>query len=247
MLHTPAWTFLFLYSFHQLFFFSCVRPFFFFRTLPGQDAISKVMEHRRFVYQNIDLFSLYTSTLALTLGSFLWIYPLGLEGLPSPPWTSSWHCVASEALVGSKRDKRGRAVCIRGVLAPNWQCLGNIHQIGPVQNNAELFSFFCNLGRIGRYSNRVWRFESVCLLIKSPSPRHGDVSYICSEAREATGSQRTKTMVSMRGSRSLTLYLISLLIYYTLQRVIQQVHAKGPLVPNINFRASPHQYMRDKD
>lgn len=40
---------------------------------------------------------------------------------------------------------------------------------------------------------------------------------------------------------------ILLLIYYTLQKVIQQVLATGPLVSHIDFQASPGQYMRDKD
>lgn len=57
----------------------------------------------RFVYQNIDFFffSLYTST----LGPFLLVAPCSPQGSPDGP-SLSWHWLASEAVVGSKRDKR---------------------------------------------------------------------------------------------------------------------------------------------
>lgn len=54
-------------------------------------------------------------------------------------------------------------------------------------------------------------------------------------------------MVSMRVNRNLTLHGIFLLIKYTFQKAIQQVHAIGPLVSHMDSRANLPQYMRDKD
>lgn len=59
---------------------------------------------------------------------------------------------------------------------------------------------------------------------------------------------QTETMVSMRASTDLILNGILFLIYNSLHKVIQQVHATGPLVSHMDFDgASPYQYMRDKD
>lgn len=55
-------------------------------------------------------------------------------------------------------------------------------------------------------------------------------------------------MAKMRVSTNPALRGIYLLIYNTLHKVIQQVHATGPLVSHMDFFwPSPYQYMRDKD
>ena len=65
--------------------------------------------------------------------------------------------------------------------------------------------------------------------------------------RSFRGMTLYQAMASVRVSTNLILYGIFLLIYNTLQKVIQQVHATGPLVSHMDFQASPCQYMRDKD
>lgn len=55
---------------------------------------------------------------------------------------------------------------------------------------------------------------------------------------------QTEATAGMMASTKLIRFL---LIYCTLQKVIQQVHATGPLVSHMDFWASPRQYMRDKD
>lgn len=58
---------------------------------------------------------------------------------------------------------------------------------------------------------------------------------------------QTEATASMRASTNPILNGTVLLIYCTLQKVIQQVHATGPLVSHMDFWASPWQYMRDKE
>lgn len=83
-----------LFTFGLSFFF-----FLLFRTFPSFD----VMKSCRIVYQNIDLFSLYTSMLTLLLVHFLSVLPFCLKGFLL---IFIWTLTSSEAVVDSKRDKR---------------------------------------------------------------------------------------------------------------------------------------------
>lgn len=80
--------------------------FLFFLDLPfSSETFSEAM-YSWFVYQNIDLFSLYISTLALLVVRFFSFSPLP-ESSPDGP-SLSQHRLARQAVVGSNRDKRGK-------------------------------------------------------------------------------------------------------------------------------------------
>lgn len=84
------------------FFLSSILGLFFF--FFWSETSSKAMDSW-FVYQNIDLFALYTSALALLLVRFFSFSPSPKASPDGPSF--SWHQLASGAeVVGSKRDKR---------------------------------------------------------------------------------------------------------------------------------------------
>lgn len=95
------------------------------------------MESCGFVYQNIDLFSLYTSTFALLLVHVFSFTP-SRKGPPNGP-SLSWHQLASEAVVGSKWEMgqyESRESC--ALTGSVGICVSrNIYLIGPFQNNIE--------------------------------------------------------------------------------------------------------------
>lgn len=108
------------------------------------------MESCGFIYQNIDLFSLYTSTFALLLVHIFFFTPWH-RGPPNGP-SLSWHQLASEAVVGSKGkgeigQHESRESCAFtgsvGLCASR-----NIYLIGPFQNKTEFTSTSPGSGRV---------------------------------------------------------------------------------------------------
>lgn len=97
---------------------------------------------RWFVYQNIDLFSLYTSTCALLFVHFVSFSPL-LKGSPDGP-SLSWHRLGSRwQQEGQERDGavlNSRLLCLIGSVS---LCLRRSrYLIGPFHQNFQLMSSF---------------------------------------------------------------------------------------------------------
>lgn len=99
----------------------CIRFFFlFFHYAPFPTETSSKAMDSWFVYQNIDLFSLYTSTLALLLVHFFSFSPLPRAPLMGHPYLDI-NLPAKRSLAARGTRERWGSIHL-GFLVPNWQC-----------------------------------------------------------------------------------------------------------------------------
>lgn len=237
-----------------------------------------------FVYQNIDLFSLYTFTLALLLVHFFSFSPL-----PKAPLTGHPLLVidlpAKQSLAA--RGTRGRQGSIHlGILVPNWQCrhlcwggerLSDWSLFKMRTQNFQLMDSFmwrekcsCDWNVLfvvitcNRQANipPYWRKTIVSRTFVLPplfsrfAPHdralcQSDMGKIlsiqmCTWGWDSSGSYRSileewlyETEATARMRASTNPILNVLLIYCTLQKVIKQVHATGPLVSKFGMLGKP--------
>lgn len=107
-----SWRQIFYWPFHLIFFFlSSILDLF------CTETSSEVMDSW-FLYQNIDLFSLYTSALALLLVHFFSLSPLA--PLMGHPYLDIDLPVKQSLAAWGTRERWGSIHL--GILVPNWQC-----------------------------------------------------------------------------------------------------------------------------